>query len=89
MKTVSRTTVGGADFGRQRGTFQPLLLSAGHFQFSDATLVSQPDDRTPQVLSNQINFTCLTIAVIVELTGQIAAIADVDVTATAEIQLVV
>lgn len=86
MKTVSRTTVGGADFGRQRGTFQPLLLSAGHFQFSDAMLVLQPDDCTLQVLSHQINFTCLTI-IIVAVTGQIAAIANVDVTATAEIQL--
>lgn len=89
MKTVSRTTVGGANFGRQRGTFQPLLLSAGHFQVSDATLVLQPDDCTLQVLSNQINFTCLTIIIIVAVTGQIAAMVNVDVMATAEIQLVV
>lgn len=37
METVSQTTVGGADFGRQRGTFHHLLLSAAHFQLSDAT----------------------------------------------------
>ena len=50
MKTVSQTTVGGADFGRQRGTFH-LLLSAGHFQFTLQL----------QVFSNQTDFTHLRI----------------------------
>lgn len=75
MKTVSQTTVGGA--GTERGTFHHLLLSAGLFQFSDATLVLQPDCCTVQVFS----------ITIVDVTEQTATVADVDITATAEVRI--